>query len=391
MRISFLLTLLLCIPIKAYEEINQEVLNQLTEFIIKDPATQGVLISKNNQIIFEHYADGYDQYNLGTTWSLAKTFYAALIGVAIEKGLDVSLDDPIKKFISEFDGDIRGEVSLRNLLEMKSGFAITEHENQEMFFSLNNLEFALDVKKIAPAGEKYEYNNINTMLLNPIIESIFNKEPHQVLVEEIFAPLGIKNYGLWEDTDGNDMTYYGIDITPRDLLKFGQLIDNDGVWNNQQIINKDFVKESITPLSEGVGEWFGLHWSVRKFDQNKTLVGLEVTDGEMLFLVPEEDIVFVRLTKYIHDPTKGYSIDFGPLAYLLWLPYSWVRAITEFLAPSQDDNEEFVDDPNINIPNTQAKGISIYHCPFTTPNNCPGVSKVQDLIFGLSEPNPNLE
>ena len=51
----------------------------------------------------------------------------------------------------------------------------------------------------------------------------------------------------------------------------------------------------------------------------------------------------------------------------------------------------FVDDPNINIPNTQAKGISIYHCPFTTPNNCPGVSKVQDLIFGLSEPNPNLE
>ena len=68
-----------------------------------------------------------------------------------------------------------------------------------------------------------------------------------------------------------------------------------------------------------------------------------------------------------------------------------MRAITEFLAPSQDDNEEFVDDPNINIPNTQAKGISIYHCPFTTPNNCPGVSKVQDLIFGLSEPNPNLE
>ena len=390
MRLSLILLIAFSCAIKAADEINTEVFDQLKDYILDDPATQGVLISKNNQIIFEEYADGYDQNDLGTTWSLAKTFYAALIGVAIEQGYDVSLEDPIKKFIPEFSSDDRGDVSLRNLLAMKSGFEITQYENQEMFFSLNNLEFALNVKKVASAGEKYEYNNVNTMLLNPIIKSIFKRGAHEVLANEIFTPLGITYYGLWQDTEGNDMTYYGIDITPRDLMKFGQLIDNGGAWDGKQIIDQSFLAESIKPLSEGKGEWFGLHWSVRKFDQNKSLVGLEVTDGEMLYIIPEENLVFVRLTKYIHDSSKGYKVNFGPLAYLLWMPYSWVRAITEFLAPTpSDENEEFVDDPNLNIPNTQAKGISIYHCPFTSPDECEGVTKIQNLIFGLSESSAN--
>ena len=192
-----------------------------------------------------------------------------------------------------------------------------------------------------------------------MIEHIFKKEPHDVLIEEIFVPLDIKKYGLWEDSAGNDMTYYGIDLTARDLLKFGQLIDNNGVWNGKQIIDSEYLHRSISPLSKGKGEWFGLHWSIRKMSENKTLVGLEVTDGEMLYIIPEENIVVVRLTKYIHNPNKGYQINFGPLSYILWLPYSWVRAITEYLAPAPTGpDEEFVDDPNLNIPNK----LKVFQC-----------------------------
>ena len=88
MRLSLVLLIAFSCTIKAADEINTEVFDQLKDYILDDPATQGVLISKNNQIIFEEYADGYDQNDLGTTWSLAKTFYAALIGVAIEQGFD---------------------------------------------------------------------------------------------------------------------------------------------------------------------------------------------------------------------------------------------------------------------------------------------------------------
>ena len=137
-------------------------------------------------------------------------------------------------------------------------------------------------------GEIYEYNNVNTMLLNPIIKNIFKEEPHNVLIKEIFDPLDIDRYGLWSDSAGNDMTYYGIDLMPRDFLKFANLFMNDGKIDGNQIINEEFLKESIKPLSEGTGEWFGLHWSVRKFNDEKTLIGLEVTDGQFMFFIPEE-------------------------------------------------------------------------------------------------------
>ena len=118
-------------------ELNNKNLQELEALMKADPATQGFIVSHNNQIVSEYYAEGYSNDDLGTTWSIAKTFYAALIGVAIEQGLDVNLDMTLASFIPEFSNDERGKITLENLLAMKSGLKITEHENQEMFFSLN--------------------------------------------------------------------------------------------------------------------------------------------------------------------------------------------------------------------------------------------------------------
>ena len=87
--------------------------------------------------------------------------------------------------------------------------------------------------------------------LNPIIKNIFKEEPHNVLIKEIFDPLGIDRYGLWSDSAGNDMTYYGIDLTARDFLKFANLFMNNGRIDGNQIIDEEFLKESIKPLPKG--------------------------------------------------------------------------------------------------------------------------------------------
>ena len=71
---------------------------------------------------------------------------------------------------------------------------------------------------------------------------------------------------------------------------------NKGKQNGVQIIDEKFMFDSIQPISRGTGEWFGLHWSVRKFNESKTLVGLEVTDGQTMFLIPEERLAMVRFT-----------------------------------------------------------------------------------------------
>ena len=176
---------------------------------------------------------------------------------------------------------------------------------------------------------------------------------------------------------------------PRDFLKFANLFMDNGRIDGNQVINEEFLKESIKPLSEGTGEWFGLHWSVRKFNEEKTLVGLEVTDGQFMFFIPEEGISTVRFTKYFHDYEKGHQVKFGILEYLLWMPYSWVKYITTLVATETEPGQKPEDDPSINFPDTKSLGVSELNCPFTAPDMCPGVSKIQDLIFGLGDVSPN--
>ena len=384
----FFLGLLLSFSIQQFaDDINSEVKSQLIELIDSDPATQAFLISHNNEVIHEYYGDGYDETDLATSWSIAKTFYAALIGVAIEQGLIEysDLQKPLGYFVPELANDSKSAITLYNILAMRTGLEITEYDNEEMFFSKDNLAFAMNVQPKEAQGSNYEYNNVNTMLLSPVIESIFSSEAHDVLINEIFKPLGIEKYGLWSDVAGNDMTYYGVDLTPKDFLKFTNMIANGGIYNGNQIVNKAFLAESTKPLSEGVGEWFGLHWSIRKFNDDKTLVGLEVTDGQFAYFIPEENISAVRLTKYFHNVDKGHQIMFGPLEYLLWMPYSWIKYITLMLATEPEPGAMPVDDPSLNFPDTKSLGVSDLNCPFTSPDQCPGVTKIQNLIFGLKE------
>ena len=255
--LRFLLILLLSLNFLSAEKVNESVLNQLSNMIMSDPATQALIVSHNGNIILEQYGKGYSETDFVTSQSIAKAFYAVLFGVAIEKGLLNNLDQPISDYLPEWRNDKRGKITIRNLLEMKSGLYRSESWNEEMFLSRNNLDFALGVELVKEPGAIFEYNNVNTALLGPVIEQIFDASPHEVLKKEVLEPLGITEYGLWKDHALNDITFHGIDLTPKDFVKFGQLYAQKGSWEGQQLINKAFMEQSMQPISEGPGELYG--------------------------------------------------------------------------------------------------------------------------------------
>ena len=147
------------------QEINKETLSQLEEMIMSDPATQALIVSHKGEIVLESYGEEDSREDFVTSQSIAKAFYASLFGVAIKKGLIESLDEPIKNYLSEWENDERGSITIRNLLEMKSGLYRTESWNEEMFLSRDNLAFALEVELEDKPGDIYKYNNVNTALL----------------------------------------------------------------------------------------------------------------------------------------------------------------------------------------------------------------------------------
>ena len=387
--LRFLLILLLSSNILSAEKVNESVLNQLSNMIMSDPATQALIVSHKGNIILEQYGNGYSKTDFVTSQSIAKAFYAVLFGVAIEKGLLDDLDQPISDYLPEWKNDKRGEITIRNLLEMKSGLYRSESWNEEMFLSRNNLDFALSVELVKEPGEIFEYNNVNTALLGPVIEKIYNASPHEVLKKEILNPLEITEYGLWKDHALNDINFHGIDLAPLDFIKFGQLYAQKGSWEGKQLVNKAFMEQSMQPISEGPGELYGMHTSIRKMSENKRLLVKEGFNGQYLFVIPEENLVAVKFTKYLHNRENGYVISLGPMDYLLWLPFSWLKAIGEaFAGDGESDPEE--SDGSINMPATMSVKDK-FNCPNTTTDKCPPVQKMQDLVFGLTDLSPNQE
>ena len=82
--------------------IDQSSVESLVSLAFEDSATQAIVIIKNGKIIGERYADGYDKNSHATSWSMAKSYYAALIGISLEKGEISSLDDPVSLYLDYF-------------------------------------------------------------------------------------------------------------------------------------------------------------------------------------------------------------------------------------------------------------------------------------------------
>ena len=113
---------------------------------------------------------------------MAKSYYAALIGISIELGEIKSLDDPVANYL-EYYNDERSSITIRDLLDMSSGLEFPEHEHEKMFFQKDHLAYSKNVGVEKDAGIKFEYNNTNSMIIGDILFSVTGKKADQLLSE----------------------------------------------------------------------------------------------------------------------------------------------------------------------------------------------------------------
>ena len=302
------------------QNINSAKVQKIIDLSFLDQSTLGVVIIKNGKIIGEKYADGYSDISHGTSWSMAKSYYAALIGISIEKGEIDSLDDNVGKYLDYYN-DERSKITIRDLLDMSSGLDFPDHEHEKMFFQTNHLEYAKAVGVEKDAGLKWEYNNVNSMIIGDILFSVTGKKADKLLSERIFEPIGMKDYKLWKDESGNVLTYCCVDMSAQEYSKFGLLFARNGNWNGRQIIPKNFIDETFrvvwgfSPDSPKRG--YSLHWWISKYDDNSKIFNTSGKFGQYTFVDRDNDIVFTRITKYTQKD-HGDIQKWGPLQYFRW-------------------------------------------------------------------------
>ena len=208
-------------------QLDQTKIDRLFDLSFQDSATQGVVLIKNGLLVGERYADGFSTDSYGTSWSMAKSFYAALIGISIDRGEIISLDDPVALYLEYFN-DERRDITLRDLLNMTSGLDFPDHEHEDMFFSADHLDYARNVGVEKEAGLIFEYNNVNSMLLADILLQATGVAADTLLRERIFDKIGLDDVTLWQDGAGNPLTYCCVDTTARQYARFGLLFARDG-------------------------------------------------------------------------------------------------------------------------------------------------------------------
>ena len=300
--------------------IESEKVEYLFNLAFEDQATQSAVLIKNGYIIKERYSDSYNQESFGTSWSMAKSFYAALIGISIDRGEINSLDDKVSDYIDYYN-DERSDITIRQILNMTSGLDFPENEHESMFFRHDQIAYVKDVGIEKLPEQVFEYNNVNSMIVGEILKNATGISAEILLEDRIFNAIGIDKFTLWKDGTGNPMTYCCIDMSARDYSRFGLLFSRKGKWNNEQIISENYVNETFTPYWGKTPNWwtdenrgYSLHWWISKYDDEAKIFNASGKFGQYIFVDHENDIIFTRITKY--HPMPGSQQNWGFLKYI---------------------------------------------------------------------------
>ena len=201
--------------------------------LLASTQTTAFLIIKDDRLIYENYFNGYERDSINTSFSVAKSFVSALVGISIDEGLIDSVDDPITKYIPELQNkDSRySAITIKNLLSMSSGLRYVEEEtpfsdDTKTYYDPNLRTVALSAVIEEEPGKRFHYNNYNYLLLGIILERATGMPVAKYMEEKLWKPLGMEAPASWSldsETNGFEKMESGINARAIDFAKFGRL------------------------------------------------------------------------------------------------------------------------------------------------------------------------
>jgi CubicO group peptidase (beta-lactamase class C family) len=322
---------------------------------LSDPNIHAVLVARGGKLVFERYFKGSDEIpsriygrrvenvsfdadTLHNIKSASKAVASLALGIAIDRGLIRSVNEPIFSFFPELS-DLRSpekdRIQLVHALTMSMGLkwveatpATGDYDNDEarMHMASDQCRYVLGLPVTAPAGQEFFYNTGALALISAIIRKATGRPLDEFARETLFEPLGITAFE-WERYKGDTDAGGGLRLRPRDMAKIGQLVLAGGRWNDRQIVPGGWIETSTAPkLKATDGQSYGyLWWLGRSLLNGREVhwVGALGRGGQYIRIVPELDLVVVV--------TAGYYQDYSPQAFKV--QYGVFRDVLRGLSP----------------------------------------------------------
>ncbi|MEM8926660.1 MAG: serine hydrolase [Bacteroidota bacterium] len=296
--------------------------------------TDGLLIVHKGKIVYERYFGELNPDGLHAAMSVSKTFTGTLGGLLVEEGV---LDETKTGayYVPELQGSAFGDATIRQILDMTTGLKYSEdysNPKAEIWAysaagnpfpkpasyngPTNYYDYLRTVQKEGSHGKIFGYRTINTDVMGWIISRVTNQSVPELLSKRIWQPLGTHFDGYFQ-VDGAGIAFAGggFSANIRDMAMFGEMIRQEGLFNNQQILPKTLIEDirnggdkeafskSVYASLEG--------WSYRNMwwhtHNEHGAFAARGVHGQTIYIDPKAEMVLVRFSS--HPEAKNSKID----------------------------------------------------------------------------------
>ena len=306
----------------------------IEDYLGRNPTT-GLLIAKDDTILYEHYQYARTDRDRFLSQSMAKTITAMLIGTAVSENKIRSIDDLVSVYVPGLANTEYGKTSIRDLLHMSSGVAFTENYDgkddvaqlvRDLFGEPGKDPVASVAQfntRIAPPGTKWHYASVETEILGLVLRAATGVPIADYLGDKIWGAIGTEADASWAiDGTAQETAFCCFNATLRDYARLGRLLAYDGAWEGRQLIPRQWLLDATTVdpgnayLAPGAATpYFGYGyqvWILPGEQRSFALIGIR---GQMIFVDPASKLVMVHTAVRQKPSDRASSTDL----IALWL------------------------------------------------------------------------
>jgi CubicO group peptidase (beta-lactamase class C family) len=263
------------------------------------PRLRTLIVARHGVVALEQGFRGHRLDAPANVKSVSKSVLSALVGIAIEDGHLQGADQAVAPFFESYlardDDPRKREITVGHLLSMQSGLERTSGTYYGRWVTSPNwIRYAITRPMVADPGTERLYSTGNSHLLSAVLTQATGRSTLAFARERLGDPLGITVHSWMRDPQG---IYFGgneMRITPRAMLRFGELYRNGGRYQERQVVPSAWVEQSLTPRanSRWSGDGYGYGWFLGRV-RGHPMVYAWGYGGQFIFIIPDLELTVV--------------------------------------------------------------------------------------------------
>jgi CubicO group peptidase (beta-lactamase class C family) len=286
--------------------------------------TQSFLIWYKGALRLEYYGPGFGPASRSAPASMPKPVLALAVGAAVDRGL-MTLDSPVSRWLPQWKDDPRGAITVRDLLQMRSGLAKDGPASgggrgEALMIGTRLADLVLATPLAAAPGSRFDYNNVDNALLALVLEKATGERYAQWLSHTIWHPLGAGDANIWIDRPGGlARTFCCVLTTARDWIRVGRLIAGHGSVDGHRVLSSGWMESMLSPSPTNPNYGFQI-WRASPYAPLRSygsgiakpmpasvpfladdMVYFDGAIGQRLYVSPSRDLMILRVGDSILD------------------------------------------------------------------------------------------